>query len=222
MSKYSSDSESEKSSSRYRRKHSKRSSSLDSSDSSSSYQKRSKYSKGRRRHRSRSRSRDKDKSSKSYKHSRGSSRDRRKHQSQKSRSNSAERNRSRKRSASREKSTSRSSSSLNIEKLGNASRDNFLMNDTKIKSSILEDINNDEFVPKQFVSTAKNKESKMKNIVIDMVDNTILVPQIANASEISNSIFHTSIMADKEAKFDKWVKKLYALRQKAVSELNYS
>lgn len=68
------------------------------------------------------------------------------------------------------------------------------MSDTKPKASVLDDINNDEFVPKQFVSSAKNKEAKIKNIVIDVNAKNIQAPQIADASSSSdNSIFHTSV-----------------------------
>ncbi|KAJ8679427.1 hypothetical protein QAD02_015214 [Eretmocerus hayati] len=226
MANYSSDSDSEKSSRRHRRKHQRRSSSVDSINSSSSHHKRQKYSKSRRRHRSRSKSRDRDRSSKSHKHSRGASRDRRKHRSHRSRSASTDRNKSRKRSTSRDKSTSRSSSSqsntkvLNPDKLSNAPKDSFLITESRIKASVIDDINNDEFVPRQFVSSAKDKESKSKNIVIDISGDTIHVPQLGNTPDATDSIFHTSIMSDKEAKFDRWVKKLFTLRQKAINELN--
>jgi hypothetical protein len=224
MAKYSSDSESDHSSNKYRRKHSRRSSSLDSSDSSPSHQRRQKYSKSRRRYHSRSRSRDKDRSSKSYRHLKETSKDKKRYRTQRSKSSSLDRHHSKKRSASREKSSSRSSSSQSNVKTDKPSTNSkeFLTNDLKIKSSVFDELNNDEFIPKQFISSAKNKESKIKNIIIDMNADVIHIPPITNTCNFSNSIFHTSIMADKELKFDKWVKKLYSLRQKAVTELNYA
>ena len=63
----------------------------------------------------------------------------------------------------------------------------------KIKSSFVEEINTDEFVPKQFVSSSKIKELRMKNIVININAGTIHIPQIGQILDTSNSIFHSSV-----------------------------
>ncbi|XP_033227023.1 probable splicing factor, arginine/serine-rich 7 [Belonocnema kinseyi] len=233
MARYSSDSDSDRS--KHRRKHygRTRSSSSDSSGSSSYKRKSAKHSKTKRRHRTRSRSRDRDRdrererSSKSYKYSREDSRDRerRKQKSRRSRSQSAPSHRKQRRSISREKSTSRSSSSQSIakpivtltEKVQAIPKDDFSIA-PNIKESVLEEINSEGFAPKQFTSTAQNKESsKSKPIVIDITADTIHVPPITTIVQ-SDSIFHTSIMGDQEGRFDKWVKKLYLIRQKAQPE----
>ncbi|XP_051154070.1 probable splicing factor, arginine/serine-rich 7 [Leptopilina boulardi] len=224
MARYSSDSDSDRSS-RHRRKNHRRSrsSSSDSSDSSSYKRKSSKHSKTKRRHRSRTRSRDRDRSSKSYKYSRDNSRDRerRRQKSRRSKSPSSSQKKQR-RSVSREKSTSRSSSSQSIvkplatEKIQNTIKDDFSIAPI-IKESILEEINSEGFAPKQFSSSAQNKEIKSKNIVIDITSDTIVIPPVQPIIQ-SDSIFHQSIIGDQEAKFDKWVKKLYLIRQKAQYE----
>lgn len=86
-----------------------------------------------------------------------------------------------------------------------------------IKESILEEINSEGFAPKQFNSSAQTKETKSKNIVIDITSDTIVIPPVQPIIQ-SDSIFHQSIIGDQEAKFDKWVKKLYLIRQKAQVE----
>ncbi|XP_015113916.1 serine/Arginine-related protein 53 isoform X1 [Diachasma alloeum] len=230
MARYSSDSDSDRSG-KYRKKHYRRSrsSSSDSSDSSSYRKRSSKYSKSRRHRRSRSKSRDNQRSSKSYKSSRGSSRDRDRH-----RYKSPERNKKKTRSASREKSTSRSSSSQSYVKstteknvnilakgfLGFSLADEFTI-EPRINESVLDEINASGFTQKQFTSSAHSKEKKTnKNIVIDITADTIQVPPaVKTSSTIHESIFHTSIMMDQDARFDKWVKKLFNLRQKAIVEL---
>ncbi|XP_015113917.1 serine/Arginine-related protein 53 isoform X2 [Diachasma alloeum] len=222
MARYSSDSDSDRSG-KYRKKHYRRSrsSSSDSSDSSSYRKRSSKYSKSRRHRRSRSKSRDNQRSSKSYKSSRGSSRDRDRH-----RYKSPERNKKKTRSASREKSTSRSSSSQSYVKSTTEKNVNILAKDEftiepRINESVLDEINASGFTQKQFTSSAHSKEKKTnKNIVIDITADTIQVPPaVKTSSTIHESIFHTSIMMDQDARFDKWVKKLFNLRQKAIVEL---
>ncbi|XP_020710245.1 serine/Arginine-related protein 53-like [Athalia rosae] len=231
MAKYSSDSDSDRSS-RNRRKHHQRSRSTSSSSSdSSTYRKKSKYAKSRRRHRSKSRSRDKDRSSRSYKSSRGSSRDRdrRRYQSRKSKSYSPDQSKRKGRSVSREKSTSRSSScqstvkAAGVDKTQNsAAKDDFAI-EPRIKEAILDEINSERFVPKQFTSSAHSKQSKPANIVIDITANTIKVPAATvNSGDSLDGIFHTSVTSDTDARFDKWVKKLYTLRQKAIIELSHT
>lgn len=84
---------------------------------------------------------------------------------------------------------------------------------------MLEEINAEGFTPKQFTSSASAKENKFKNIVIDINSDTIQIPPAPNVHTGPESIFHTSIMMDQEAKFEKWVKKLYTLRQKAIVDL---
>ncbi|KYN01437.1 hypothetical protein ALC62_07787 [Cyphomyrmex costatus] len=90
----------------------------------------------------------------------------------------------------------------------------------RIKDSVLEEINADGFIPKQFTSSA-TKESKFKNIVIDISSDTIQLPLVSNVVSGPESIFHTSIMMDQKARFDKWVRKLYTLRQKAITDFTH-
>ncbi|TGZ48746.1 uncharacterized protein [Temnothorax longispinosus] len=228
MARYSSDSDSDHSS-RYRRKRNRksRSSSSDSSESSPHRRRSSKHSKTKRKHRSHSRSRGRDRNSKSHKGSRSShsrDRDRRRYRSRTGRSHSSDRTRRKARSTSRDKSRSPSSSSqsnqpkVNVEKSQIlAVKDEFPI-EPRFKDSVIEEINAEGFTPKQFTSSA-SKESKFKNIVIDISSDTIQIPPVSNVSSGPESIFHTSIMMDQEARFDKWVKKLYTLRQKAIADL---
>ncbi|XP_011304546.1 serine/Arginine-related protein 53-like isoform X1 [Fopius arisanus] len=232
MARYSSDSDSDRSG-KYRKKHYRRSrsSSSDSSDSSSYRKRSSKYSKSRRHRRSRSKSRDNQRSSKSYKSSRGNSKDRERH-----RHKSPERIKKKTRSVSREKSTSRSSSSQSCVKSSAEKNINILTKDfsfrfsladeftiePRINESVLDEINASGFTQKQFTSSAHSKEKKAnKNIVIDITADTIQVPAaVKTSSTINESIFHTSIMMDQEVRFDRWVKKLFNLRQKAIAEIS--
>ncbi|XP_011647155.1 zinc finger Ran-binding domain-containing protein 2-like isoform X1 [Pogonomyrmex barbatus] len=227
MARYSSDSDSDHSS-RYRRKRNRksRSSSSDSSESSPHRRRSSKHSKTKRRHRSHSRSRGRDRNSKSHKGSRSShsrDRDKKRYRSNTGRSYSSDRSRRKARSTSREKSRSPSSSSqsnqpkVNTEKSQTLSVKEDFPVELRFKDSVLEEINAEGFTPKQFTSSA-NKESKFKNIVIDISSDTIQIP-VPNVPSGPESIFHTSIMMDQEARFDKWVKKLYTLRQKAIADL---
>ncbi|XP_076231341.1 uncharacterized protein LOC143177348 [Calliopsis andreniformis] len=229
MARYSSESDSDYSS-RYRRRRSRRcrSSSSDSSDSSPHRRRSSKHSKTKRRHRShsRSRGRDRDRSQKGYKSSRTSSSKGREKHRYRSRSRSLEHSKRKARSTSREKSGSRSSSSQSniktnvLEKAKNiVIKDDFPI-EPRFKEGVLEEINSEGFVPKQFSSNTKEK--KFKNIVIDITADTIQVPTVADTPSGTESIFHSSIMMDQEARFDKWVKKLYTLRQKAIADLLHS
>ncbi|XP_032674030.1 luc7-like protein 3 [Odontomachus brunneus] len=227
MARYSSESDSDYSS-RYRRRRNRRSrsSGSNSSDSSPHRRRLSKHSKTKRRHRSNSRSRGRDRNSKNYRGS-GSShsrdRDKRHYRSSTGRSHSSDRSKRKARSTSREKSQSPSSSSqsnqakINIEKSQViVGKDDFSI-EPRFKESILDEINAEGFTPKQF--TSSTKESKFKNIVIDISTDTIQIPPAPSVSSGSESIFHTSIMIDQEARFEKWVKKLYTLRQKAIADL---
>ncbi|KAF7996939.1 hypothetical protein HCN44_002585 [Aphidius gifuensis] len=230
MARYSSDSDSDKSAGKYRKKHYRksRSSSSDSSDSSPHRKRTLKSSKSKRRHRSRSKSRDTSRSSKNYRSSKASSkdRDRRRYKNKNSKSISPDRYRKKVRSVSREKSTSRSSSSQSYAKSTNDVKTfNFHVKDDfaiepRIKESILEEINADGFAPRQFTPSTqiKDKKSNNKNILIDITSNTIQVPSAPKKSGLDESIFHYSISMDQDLRFDKWVKKLYNLRQKALAE----
>lgn len=62
----------------------------------------------------------------------------------------------------------------------------------RFKDSVLEEINAEGFTPKQFTSSA-TKESKFKNIVIDISSDTIQIPPVSNISSGPESIFHTSV-----------------------------
>lgn len=233
MARYSSDSDSDHNT-RYRRRRSRRSrsSSSDSSDSSSHRKRSSKHSKTKRRHRShsRSRGRDRDRSQKGYKGSRSSNskdRDKRRYHSSKGRSRSSDRSKRRIRSTSRDKSRSRSSSSQsNVKTIVSEKVQNIIPKDdfqieSRFKEGVLDEINSEGFTPKQFTSS-NSKERKFKNIVIDISADTIQIPAVTDIPIGPESIFHSSIMLDQEARFDKWVKKLYTLRQKAILDLMHS
>ncbi|XP_076223655.1 uncharacterized protein LOC116424162 [Nomia melanderi] len=230
MARYSSESDSDHNS-RYRKRRSRRSrsSSSDSSDSSPHRRRSSKHSKTKRRHRShsRSRGRDRERSQKSYKSFRNSSSKGRERHRYRSKSRSSDRSKRRIRSISREKSSSCSSSSQSNVKATVAEKpknivvikDDFPI-EPRFKEGVLDEINSEDFTPKQFSSSTK--ERKFKNIVIDIAADTIQVPTVADVPSGSESIFHSSIMLDQEARFDKWVKKLYTLRQKAITDLMHS
>ncbi|XP_015438682.1 PREDICTED: luc7-like protein 3 [Dufourea novaeangliae] len=230
MARYSSESDSDHNS-RYRRRRSRRSrsSSSDSSDSSSHRRRSSKHSKTKRRHRShsRSRGRDRERSQKSYKSTRNSSSKGRERHRYRSKSRSLDRSKRRPRSVSREKSSSCSSSSQsNAKAIVTEKTKNIVIKDDfpiepRFKEGILDAINSEGFTPKQF-SSSNTKEKKFKNIVIDIAADTIQVPTVADIPSGSESIFHSSIILDQEARFDKWVKKLYTLRQKAITDLAHS
>lgn len=89
----------------------------------------------------------------------------------------------------------------------------------RFKDGVIEEINSESFTPKQFSSS---KERKFKNIVIDITADTIQVPTVTEPPCGSDSIFHSTIMLDQEVRFDRWVKKLYTLRQKAIVDLMHS
>ncbi|EFN65761.1 hypothetical protein EAG_12161 [Camponotus floridanus] len=227
MARHSSESDSDHS--RYRRKRNRksRSSSSDSSESSPHRRRSSRHSKTKRRHRSHSRSRGRDRNSKGHKGSRSShsrDRDKRRYHTNTGRSHSSDRTRRKARSTSRDKSRSPSSSSQSNQSKFNAEKnqvaavkDDFPI-EPRFKDGVLEEINAEGFTPKQFTSSAV-KENKFKNIVIDISSDTIQIPSVPNIPSGLESIFHTSIMMDQEARFDKWVKKLYTLRQKAIADL---
>lgn len=73
----------------------------------------------------------------------------------------------------------------------NLSLDDFLI-EPRIKESVLEEINSEGFTPKQFTSSSHTKESKFKNIVIDINADTIQIPTVAD-STVPESIFHPSV-----------------------------
>ncbi|XP_076643152.1 uncharacterized protein LOC143353589 [Halictus rubicundus] len=231
MARYSSESDSDHNS-RYRKRRSRRSrsSSSDSSDSSPHRRRSSKHSRTKRRHgsHSRSRGRDREHSQKSYKSSRNSNSKGRERHRYRSKSRSLDRSKRKVRSISREKSSSCSSSSQSTVKPNVAEKsknvvvikDDFPI-EPRFKEGVLDEINSEGFTPKQF-SSSNTKERKFKNIVIDITADTIQVPAVADIPCGSESIFHSSIMLDQEARFDKWVKKLYTLRQKAIADLIHS
>ncbi|XP_025153803.1 U4/U6.U5 small nuclear ribonucleoprotein 27 kDa protein isoform X1 [Harpegnathos saltator] len=231
MARYSSESDSDYSS-RYRKRRNRRSrsSGSNSSDSSPHRRRLSKHSKTKRRHRSNSRSRGRDRNSKNYRGSRSSrsrDRDKRRYRCSTGRSHSSDRSKRKARSTSREKSRSPSSSSqsnqakINVEKSQVIiAKDDFSI-EPRFKEGVLDEINAEGFTPKQFTSST-TKESKFKNIVIDISSDTIQIPPAPNVSSGLESIFHTSITLDQEARFEKWVKKLYTLRQKAIADLTHT
>ncbi|KAG5898944.1 hypothetical protein JTB14_004667 [Gonioctena quinquepunctata] len=81
-----------------------------------------------------------------------------------------------------------------------------------VDNTVLNEINEDTFTPKQFSSTKSKKVPD--NIVIDLRKNTIKVPEVEQLEP--DSIFHHSLFLNEEARMEKWVKDLYSFRQKAL------
>lgn len=224
MARYSSDSDSDY---RYRRRRNRksRSSSSDFSESSPHRKRSLKHVKTKHGHHSHS---SRDRTSKNYRGS-GSShsrdRDKRRYHSSTGRSNSSDRTKRKLRSISREKSQSPLNSLQSNLKLDNVGKSQIVVEkddfpiESCFKDGVIEEINADGFTPKQFISSTAIKANKFKNIIIDISSDTIQIPSVPNVLSGPESIFHTSITADQEQRFERWVKKLHTLRQKAIADL---
>lgn len=82
--------------------------------------------------------------------------------------------------------------------------------------NIIDEINNPSFVPKHFVSqSAMNFQNTAPLAPVKTLN---IQPQpISLEAKNGLNIFHPSLMADADQKLDKWVKKLFNLRQKALN-----
>ncbi|XP_058116734.1 uncharacterized protein LOC131289136 [Anopheles ziemanni] len=83
------------------------------------------------------------------------------------------------------------------------------------KTSKLQKLNADEFIPQTFVSSRKvPPESVSTNIVIDLESQTIKVPTVEKSVPEEDPIFHPSFFSgDDNERMARWVKKLHGLRQ---------
>lgn len=82
-----------------------------------------------------------------------------------------------------------------------------------INSAVLDELNSDNFIQKQF-NSSMNK--KMDNIVIDLQKQTIKVPEVEPVEP--DSIFNSNLFMNEETRMEKWVKELYSYRQKALQQ----
>ncbi|XP_069698526.1 serine/Arginine-related protein 53-like isoform X2 [Periplaneta americana] len=85
--------------------------------------------------------------------------------------------------------------------------------------NVLDEINDSSFVQKRFVSSKSiGNQVSTDTPIIDLTEDSVptvhTVPQVVEDPE---SIFHTSLSVDPQAKLDKWVKKLFHMRQKAIN-----
>lgn len=71
------------------------------------------------------------------------------------------------------------------------SRNPITEEEQKMNSSILDEINNDSFTPKQFSSSSKPNKKILDNIVIDLKSQTIKVPDVEITEP--DSIFHPNV-----------------------------
>lgn len=121
-----------------------------------------------------------------------------KERSRRSRSDSRSRRRKRK-YRNRSESTSSSSSSSSYERKEAKYKEKLILENLKLKkgddepkinSNVLDEINSDNFTPKQFNSSIKLNK-KMDNIVIDLKSQTIKVPDVEITEP--DSIFHPNV-----------------------------
>lgn len=183
-------------------------------------------------HRSRDRSRDRHKSTKK----RDRSKKRKKHSRDRHRHYSSSRSRSRSKSKS-VKTTNNSkkyvqhrSRSKSITK----PEPQFVMEKYNFSEAVsvldrgkeaIDEINKDEFVPKAFttsnstatVTTAKKLPEKVK---IDLKNETITLPPI-EAQEPQDPLIHPNFFGDPEERMQKWIRKLWLIRQKQLNSQNH-
>lgn len=83
------------------------------------------------------------------------------------------------------------------------------------QASVLDEINDPSFVPKHFSSSKSVVSQVSETSVIDLTTDAVLSG--VQATEDPESIFHTSLAQDPQMKLDRWVKKLFHMRQKAIN-----
>lgn len=83
------------------------------------------------------------------------------------------------------------------------------------RSNLLEEINSDGFCPRQFTSNAKRDEYP---VVVDLASQPT-VPTPAQVKQDPKLIFHSSLLVDEPQRLERWIKKLYSVRQRAISGL---
>lgn len=83
------------------------------------------------------------------------------------------------------------------------------------QTSVLDEINDPSFVPKNFRSSKSTATEVSDTSVIDLTVDAVL--PVVQAAEDPESIFHPSLTQDPAVKLDRWVKKLFHMRQKAIN-----
>ncbi|XP_026293103.1 serine/arginine-rich splicing factor 4-like [Frankliniella occidentalis] len=81
------------------------------------------------------------------------------------------------------------------------------------RSNLLDEINSDGFSPRQFTSGAKRDEYP---IVVDLASQPA-VPPPAQVKQDPKAIFHSSLLVDEPQRLERWIKKLYSIRQRAIN-----
>ncbi|XP_046402543.1 serine/Arginine-related protein 53-like [Ischnura elegans] len=82
----------------------------------------------------------------------------------------------------------------------------------------LEEINAPEFVQRNFVSNGRVETSSEQaaDIISSVVSSTLSAKSDIYSAE-KDSLFHPNLLVNSQVKMDKWVKKLFTLRQKAIN-----
>lgn len=83
------------------------------------------------------------------------------------------------------------------------------------QTSVLDEINDPSFVPKNFSSSKSAVNEVSDTSVIDLTVDAVL--PVVQAADDPESIFHPSLTQDPAMKLDRWVKKLFHMRQKAIN-----
>jgi len=81
------------------------------------------------------------------------------------------------------------------------------------RSNLLDEINSDGFSPRQFTSGGKRDEYP---IVVDLASQPS-VPTPVPVKQDPKTIFHSSLLVDEPQRLERWVKKLYNIRQRAIN-----
>lgn len=81
------------------------------------------------------------------------------------------------------------------------------------RSNLLDEINSDGFSPRQFTSNAKRDEYP---VVVDLASQpSVPIPMLVKQDP--KAIFHSSLLVDEPQRLERWIKKLYNIRQRALN-----
>lgn len=101
-----------------------------------------------------------------------------------------------------------------LKKKSFASIDN-LYSDAAPKSDVLNEINSSGFKPTAFQPSALKEKSAP--VMVDLTEKTYAGNPPPKDDEMADSIFHPNLLLEnKSDKLNRWVKKLFAYRQKAL------
>lgn len=81
------------------------------------------------------------------------------------------------------------------------------------RSNLLEEINSDGFAPRQFTSNSKRDDYP---VVVDLASQPS-VPTPVQVVQDPKAIFHSSLLVDEPQRLERWVQKLYSIRQRAIN-----